>query len=33
MDDDTVYYSDDENACNIIKQDSSEYDPLTEWVL
>lgn len=30
VDDDVVYYSDDENACNIIKQDSSEYDPLTD---
>lgn len=29
--DDVVYYSDDENACsNIIKQDNSVYDPLTD---
>jgi hypothetical protein len=31
LDDDIVYYSDDETACsNIIKQDNSVYDPLTE---
>jgi len=30
MDDDIIYYSDDENGCNIIKQDTSEYDPRTD---
>jgi hypothetical protein len=28
---DSVYYSDDENACsNIIQEDSNVYDPFTE---
>jgi hypothetical protein len=30
LDDDTVYYSDDENGCGNNKEDSSGYDPLKE---